>query len=161
MKAKHQAVDSLRSVSVQQWCELARSGAAPAVTIQLDGDSMRPMIRRNQDTVTIHPLTRTLKIGDVVLFYNDAGQYVVHRVWKLREAYVRTVGDNCWNPDPWMPEDHVLGLAVTLRRGKRAYNLNGAFFRSMGRLRMACRPMRNIVRSGMIRVNRLIHRRRR
>ena len=51
-----------------------RSGAAPTVMIRLDGDSMRPLIRRNRDAVTILSLPRPLKRRDVVLFRSNAGQ---------------------------------------------------------------------------------------
>ena len=58
-----------RSIPMEAWCDLAREGAAPPVTICLEGDSMRPLIRRGRDPVTIVPLKRKNKKGDVVDFY--------------------------------------------------------------------------------------------
>lgn len=156
MTVDQQCGNAVRSVSIQQWEEWVRSGAAPAVTIRLDGDSMRPLIRRNQDAVTIVPLMRPPKKGDVVLFHSNVGQYVVHRVWKLCGAQVRTLGDNCWNPDPWMDTSHVLGIVVSVKRNVRVWNLNTRLSRSLGRTWMALRPLRNLWRTGKNRARRIL-----
>ena len=130
-----------RSIPMEQWCALAREGAAPPVTICLEGDSMRPLIRREKDPVTIVPLRRELMKGDVVLF-RLGERYVVHRVWQLKEGLVRTFGDNCWNPEPWFPEEQVLGQVVRYVRGGRTHRLDTPAARAWGRLWMAIHPIR-------------------
>lgn len=130
-----------RSIPMEQWCALAREGAAPPVTICLEGDSMRPLIRRGKDPVTIVPLRRELMKGDVVLF-RLGERYVVHRVWQLKEGLVRTFGDNCWNPEPWFPEEQVLGQVVRYVRGGRTHRLDTPAARAWGRLWMAIHPIR-------------------
>ena len=130
-----------RSIPMEQWCALAREGAAPPVTICLEGDSMRPLIRRGKDPVTIVPLRRELMKGDVVL-YRLGERYVVHRVWQLKEGLVRTFGDNCWNPEPWFPEEQVLGQVVRYGRGGRTHRLDTPAARAWGRMWMAIHPIR-------------------
>ena len=130
-----------RSISMQTWCELARDGAAPAVTICLEGDSMRPLIRRGKDPVTIIPLSRPLRKGDVVLFHLGE-KYIVHRVWQLKDGMVRTFGDNCWNPEPWFPAQQVLGLVVKYSRDGKARLLDTPQARTWGRMWMAVHPVR-------------------
>lgn len=153
---KNQMDTAVRSIGMEQWCDLAKTGAAPSVTTRLCGDSMRPLIRREKDEVTIQPLYRNLKRGDIVLFRSGYGRYVVHRVWKLQEQRVQTVGDNCWEPDPWMPYEHVLGLAVCMKRNGRSIRLNNAIVRGIGRAWMRLRPLRNMLRSSKSRVGRMI-----
>lgn len=130
-----------RAIPMETWCKLAREGAAPPVTICLEGDSMRPLIRRGVDQVTIIPLSRELKKGDVVLF-RLGEKYIVHRVWKLAGSRVRTFGDNCWNPDPWIPESQVLGLVVKYSRNGRVHCLDTPQARAWGRAWMAIHPIR-------------------
>lgn len=130
-----------RSITMEQWCALAREGAAPSVTIFLEGDSMRPLIRRGKDPVTIIPLTRGIRKGDVVLF-RLGERYIVHRVWKLREGLVQTFGDNCWNPEPWFPVEQVLGQVVRYVRSGRTHRLDTPASRAWGRLWMAIHPIR-------------------
>ncbi|MDO4371401.1 MAG: S24/S26 family peptidase, partial [Clostridia bacterium] len=68
MKQNGGGMSQTREIPIRQWCEMARQGAAPPVTIPLEGDSMRPLIRRGCDPVTIVPIYGELRIGDVVLF---------------------------------------------------------------------------------------------
>lgn len=135
-------MNPVRSISIDDWCALAAEGSAPPVTIPLEGSSMMPLIRRNVDPVTVVPLQRRLKKGDVVLFTPGAGCYVVHRVWKLREHQVQTLGDNCWNPDPWLPCEAVLGQAVTFTRNGRRHRLDTCGARLWGRFWMGLFPVR-------------------
>lgn len=153
---KKQMDAQMRSISMEQWCALSKTGTAPAVTTRLYGDSMRPLIRREKDEVTIRPLCRKLKCGDIVLFRGGYGRYVVHRVWKLQEQQVQTLGDNCWEPDPWMTYDHVLGLAVCMKRNGHVIRLDHAMARSVGRVWMALRPLRNKFRNGKSRIGRVL-----
>lgn len=132
-----------RSITIEIWCALAREGAAPPVTIFLEGDSMRPLIRRGKDPVTIVPLTRELMKGDVVLF-RLGERYVVHRVWQLKDGLVRTYGDNCLNPEPWFPAEQVLGQVTTFKRNGRTHRLDTPAARAWGRGWMAAWPLRRI-----------------
>ena len=132
-----------RSIPMEQWCALAREGAAPPVTILLEGDSMRPLIRRGRDPVTIVPLTRPPERGDVVLF-RLGERYIVHRVWQLDGDRIRTFGDNCWNPEPWFPVTQVLGRVIRFQRGRRTYRLDTTFSQIWGRAWMALHPVRMV-----------------
>lgn len=131
-----------RTIPMQSWCALAREGAAPPVTICLAGDSMRPLIRRDLDPVTIVPVHRPLKRGDVVLFTLGDGRYVVHRIWKLQGGMVRTLGDHCLNPEPWFPREQVLGMVVRFSRNGRTIRLDTAGARCFGLCWMALFPLR-------------------
>ena len=131
-----------RTIGIAAWCALAHEGSAPPVTICLDGSSMMPLIRRGKDPVTIAPLQREVKVGDVVLFTTGAERYVVHRVWKKQGDKIRTLGDNCLNPDPWITMDSVLGQAVLYRRNGRKHRLDTPAARLFGRVWLALYPVR-------------------
>ena len=131
-----------RTISMAQWRALARENAAPPVTIGLEGDSMRPLIRRGCDPVTIVPVRGALRRGDVVLFTLGDGRYVVHRVWRLKDGFVRTLGDNCLNPEPWFPRAQVLGQVVRFSRNGHALRLDTPVARAFGRAWMALFPIR-------------------
>ena len=131
-----------RSLPIDQWHEMGQAGAMIPVTITLAGDSMRPLIRRDRDRVTIVPMNREPMIGDIVLFQGGPDRYVVHRVYRLRDGWVQTLGDNCWNPDPWIPENQVLGLVVKYARDGRGHRLDTPQARAWGRAWMAIHPIR-------------------
>ncbi len=137
-----------RALSIAQWHALAGEGTAIPMRIPLDGDSMRPLIRRGRDMVTIVPLARAARRGDVVLFRAGDGRYVVHRVYRLAPGRVRTLGDHCAHPDPWMPESRVLGLAVLAERGALRLKLDAPAARAYGRAWMALLPARRMYLRG-------------
>ncbi len=142
--ANHSIKEETRSISIAQWRALARSGTVLPMRIPLDGDSMRPLIRRNRDLVSIIPLTRPVKRGDVVLFEYPAGRYVVHRVRRIEKGRVQTLGDHCWNPDPWMPHDCVLGLVTEVERSGRTIPFHTPLARGLGRVWMVLLPLRRL-----------------
>ncbi len=133
-----------RTLTIEQWHNIAMSGAAPDMTIPLQGESMTPLIRRNLDLVTIVPLTRPLKKGDVVLFEYPKGRYVVHRVYRLKDGQVQTLGDHCRYPEPWLPLSSVWGLAAHFRRDGKTISLDCSAARAYGRWRMATLPIRKV-----------------
>lgn len=136
----------VRSLTIRQWCAMVEAGNSIPVKIQLHGFSMQPLVRRLRDTVTIIPLTRLLKKGDVVLFQRRDGAYVVHRVWKLGENQVQTMGDNVRHADAWMPADAVLGLVTHVKRGKYRFCIDTPLWRGIGRVWLAFHPLRSGLR---------------
>lgn len=108
-----------RSYSIPQWHRMALEGNAPPVRILLQGSSMSPLIRMKRDYVTVAAPEGIPVRGDIVLFA-DPGRprYVVHRVWAVKEGKVLTWGDNCPNPDGWLPAESVWGKIVLIERGR-------------------------------------------
>ncbi len=131
-----------RQISIAQWHALVQRGTVLPMCISLEGDSMRPLIRRNRDQIFFVPLTRPLKLGDVVLFEEPLGRYVAHRVQRITDRYVQTLGDHCWNPDPWIPPADVLGVAVMVERDGLRIPLDRPLARALGRVWMAGLPLR-------------------
>ena len=129
-------------LTVEQWRQLTLEGAWIPVRIQLNGSSMQPLIRKLRDYVTVEPVKRKLKLGDVVLFADDAGRYVVHRVWKLEADRVITLGDNCRNPALPLAYGQIWGLVTKLERGSIRVNLDSGASRLLGRVWMGLFPIR-------------------
>lgn len=87
---------------------------------QNTGDSMMPLLRQGKDlmVVTRKPDTR-LKRYDVPLYKRDSGQYVLHRILKVREQDYVICGDNRWQKEYGITDRHIIGvLAAVIRNGK-------------------------------------------
>jgi hypothetical protein len=133
-------------ISIDEWSNLIKEGATPLVRISLNGVSMQPLIRRQRDIVTIVPLFRELKIGDIVLFQRADGAYVVHRLQKKFTDSVQTLGDNCSFADSPISIHSVLGIITHVSRGKHTIHVDTPFARFLGRMWMCFRPIRNIAK---------------
>lgn len=83
------------------------------------GDSMRPLIRQCRDLVVIERKNGRLKKYEVPLYRRDSGQYVLHRVLKVREGDYVLCGDNRWYRETGITDRHILGvLTAVVRDGK-------------------------------------------
>lgn len=84
------------------------------------GDSMMPLLRQRKDLLIISrkPEGR-LKKYDVPLYKRDSGQYVLHRILKVRKNDYIICGDNRWKRETGITDHHVIGvLTAVVRDGK-------------------------------------------
>ena len=83
------------------------------------GNSMRPLIREGRDLLVIEKTSGRLKKYDIPLYRRDSGQYVLHRVLKVRENDYVLCGDNRWRKEYGITDRHILGvLTAVIRDGK-------------------------------------------
>ncbi len=83
------------------------------------GDSMRPLIRQDRDLLIIEKYEGRLKKYDVPLYKRDSGQYVLHRVLKVRENDYVICGDNRYSKEYGITDRHIIGvLTAVVRNGK-------------------------------------------
>ena len=83
------------------------------------GDSMRPLIRQDRDILIIEKPNGRLKKYDVPLYKRDSGQYVLHRILKVREKDYVICGDNRYIKEYGITDRHIIGvLTAVVRDGK-------------------------------------------
>ena len=93
---------------------LARDGV---LVYKTSGVSMKPMLRQNRDLVTVRTPSSRLKRFDVAL-YRRGGDYVLHRVIKVRDGHYLIRGDNTFKLEN-VPDDAVIGVLTDfVRKGK-------------------------------------------
>lgn len=135
-----------RSVSVEDWLALAKTGDVMPIKIKLSGQSMQPLIRYNRDYVTVIPMKREPLKGDVVIFFDAYGRYCAHRIKAINGDCVKTLGDNCPADDGWIKKSDIIGLIIRLERDGKSYNLDSDLFRFYGKVRMVLLPLRLLKR---------------
>lgn len=83
------------------------------------GDSMQPLIRQGRDLIVISKVSGRLKKYDVPLYKRDNGQYVLHRILKVRKDDYVVCGDNRWSREYGITDKHIIGkLTAVIRSGK-------------------------------------------
>ncbi len=105
--------------------ELEEKGSLIYTTV---GMSMRPFLRSGQDLMVIEARkTPRSQVRDVVLYRRDSGKYVLHRIMQVRRKDYVLCGDNCWQLEPGIRDDQILGvLTAVIRDGKKiAVNQRG------------------------------------
>lgn len=97
---------------ISMWHEMPDARQIPAI-----GRSMYPLIREG-DRLEIVPPKGSFRVGDILVFYTEAG-LVAHRVIKIQRqsgGRIRLIakGDNVPRSDPPVPYEHVLGRVVRI-----------------------------------------------
>ena len=81
------------------------------------GTSMMPLVREGVDQVVLIKAD-TVKKGDVVFYQRDNGQFVLHRVVKVKNGKYVMCGDNQWVLEQGITDKHVLAkMKAVLRDG--------------------------------------------
>ena len=78
------------------------------------GDSMRPLIRQGKDLIIIEKPQGRLKKYDVPLYKRDSGQYVMHRILKVRENDYVICGDNRYSKEYGITDKHIIGVLTAI-----------------------------------------------
>ena len=72
------------------------------------GDSMMPLLRQRRDIIHISKVEGRLKKYDVPLYKRDNGQYVLHRILKVRENDYVICGDNRTGMEEGITDRHII-----------------------------------------------------
>ena len=85
------------------------------------GVSMMPLLREGRDVMIIEKKEGRLKKYDAPLYKRD-GEYVVHRIVRVRETSYDIIGDNCIKIERGITDEQIIGvLTGVIRNGKTIY----------------------------------------
>jgi hypothetical protein len=104
--------------------ELSKNGSFASIT---KGVSMRPLFRTRRDMIVIKPIERPLRKYDVVLYRGPAGEYILHRIIKIKENVYVIRGDNTYRKE-YVPKDRVIGVLDSFNRKGKSKNVRGMGF---------------------------------
>ncbi len=94
------------------------------------GMSMWPFICHGRDQVVVTACDDgRLRVGDIILFYSQRTNYMLHRITALRPDSFEAAGDgNCFR-DGWFPRDCVRAKVKTIVRDGRIIDCNSTWWR--------------------------------
>ncbi len=93
------------------------------------GDSMMPLIKQGRDLLIIEPVQGRLKKYDVPLYKRDNGQYVLHRILKVRSNDYVICGDNRWSKEYGISDRHIIGVLTGIVRNGRKISVKDLKYR--------------------------------
>lgn len=96
--------------------EIEKSGKIIYINV---GDSMMPFIKQGRDVLVISRVEGRLKRYDVPLYKRDSGQYVLHRILKVRENDYVICGDNRCSREYGITDRHIIGVLTGIIRDGR------------------------------------------
>ena len=89
---------------------------AQAVPLIISGNSMAPFLAHGRDTVYLSKLTGPLQRGDMILYRRKNGQYILHRIYRVREGKYDLIGDGQLVIELGICQEQILATVCAVRR---------------------------------------------
>lgn len=86
------------------------------VSIIVSGNSMSPFIVHQRDSIFFKKPDRELRRGDFVFFQRSSGQYVCHRIYKIKTDGYYMVGDAQTVIEGPIRREQIFGLITSVTR---------------------------------------------
>ena len=94
---------------------------------------MYPLIKP-RDLLVIKKVTAPLKKNDIPLYKRDSGQYVLHRIVKIKNGEYYICGDNRAFIERGITDRHIIGVLTDIVREGRTIPVNSPEFKSYVKL---------------------------
>lgn len=88
------------------------------------GSSMKPLIRPEGDLIVIKRREEPLKKYDVPLYKRPSGQYVLHRIIKIKKDGYVIRGDNCTYTENSIKDSQIIGVLQSVVRNGKEIKMN-------------------------------------
>lgn len=109
------------------------------------GKSMWPMLRSRIDTVKLIKITRPLKKYDVILYQRQNGEYVLHRIIKVKPHSYVLCGDNQWQKEEGITIDMIIAVMDGFYRKEKYYSVNNFIYKLYYHFWCLIRPIRKLI----------------
>ena len=109
------------------------------------GNSMAPLIQQGRDLLVIERAQGRLKKYDVPLYRRDSGQYVLHRILKVRKNDYVMCGDNRYKKEFGVSDSQIIGVLTTIIRNGRELSVNDKQYRIYVHLWCDFFPIRAVI----------------
>ena len=108
-------VDTYEYVSVLK--ELVEEGRE--VSMIISGSSMSPFLCHERDRVFFKAPDRPPRVGDMVFFQRRSGQYVLHRICRIKDGSYYIVGDAQTAIEGPVAREQIFALVTKVQRKGR------------------------------------------
>ena len=111
----------MRTVDTREYLSILRELTEEGrdVSLRITGSSMAPFLIHQRDTVYFRKPDRPLKKGDMVFYQRDSGQFVMHRICRVKKDGYYLVGDGQTQIEGPIRRDQIFGLIFQVsRKGK-------------------------------------------
>lgn len=105
-------VDTYEYVSVLK--ELVEQGKE--VSLLISGRSMTPFLVHQRDAICFKKPNRKLRRGDMVFYQRKTGQYVMHRIWKVKKDGYYIVGDAQTEIEGPVEREQIFAIVTKAKR---------------------------------------------
>lgn len=137
----------MREVDTQEYMtvlkELVENGNQ--VNLLISGSSMSPFLIHHRDIIYFQKPDRELKAGDMVFYRRSSGQYVMHRIVKIRPEGYYMVGDAQTEIEGPLDRAQIFGLVTAVKRNGRMLRPGDFWWEFFARIWLRIIPLRGLI----------------
>lgn len=108
---------------------------------------MEPLLFHQNTRVVIRRAEDSLKKGDLPVYRRATGQFVMHRIVRVKENGYDTRGDNRYDVEH-VPQDWILGVVTEIYRNNRHIFVTDWSYRLYVKIWNWIYPIRHVVHRG-------------
>ena len=86
------------------------------VSMLISGSSMSPFLGDKRDTICFRKPTGELRKGDMVFYQRQSGQYVMHRICRIKDGKYYIVGDAQQEIEGPVDRDQIFAVITKVQR---------------------------------------------
>lgn len=105
------------------------------VKLSPTGVSMLPMLRQGVDCVILSKAPKTLRKYDIPLYRRENGQYVLHRVVRVKKNTYTCIGDNQFVYEKGISHEQVIAVVTAFTKGEKLCSVHAFSYRLYCRFR--------------------------
>ena len=134
-------VNTYEYVSVLK--ELVEEGRE--VSMSISGSSMSPFLCHERDRVFFKAPDRPLRVGDMVFFQRRSGQYVLHRICRIKDGSYYIVGDAQTAIEGPVAREQIFALVTKVQRKGRILAPGDLWWEFFARVWLRLIPLRPVL----------------
>ena len=108
----------VKQVDTREYVSVLRGIAeeGKVVSMLIAGSSMAPFLCHNRDYIYFTKPERELRRGDMVFYQRDRGQYVMHRIYRVKPDGYYMVGDAQTQIEGPLRRDQIFAVITQVKR---------------------------------------------
>lgn len=136
-------------LSLTEWISITQNkDIIIPITLHTTSGSMLPVIRIKEDTVIVIPCElKDAHIGDIVLIrkLDTSAGVVLHRLYRIKNGKIITLGDNMRQPDNEENVEMLLGRAISITGPRKNIDCESRLQRILGKIIVYTYRLRPII----------------
>ena len=115
------------------------------VSLLIAGSSMAPFLVHQRDTIYFRKPDRPLRRGDMVFYQRSGGQFVMHRICRIKDGGYYMIGDAQREIEGPLARDQIFGLVTAVNRKGNMLKPGDFWWEFFARVWLRLIPFRNLI----------------
>ena len=119
------------------------------VSLIISGSSMAPFLVHHRDSILIGKPTEPLKRGDMVFYQRTTGQFVMHRIRRVRKEGLYIIGDAQTETEGPVKPEQVFAIVKKVQRKGKWIGPEDKWWKFFATVWLRVIPLRRVILRGM------------